>query len=172
MPSRYPFLPILIDMQDIYLNLLSRDKRQEIISSQIDVIRFCAEMHIPLTLLEFEWEGPTIPSIRGEAKKVRERTLFRKNSNDGFDYPPFEEHIHSLAFEGCILLLMGLNGCYCVLTTGKSAIKRGYRIATARNLIGGTYSHSKDNCGDWYRNSGIYEADHISLLDSLINDYK
>ena len=51
---------ILIDMQSGFIDEIEANKRAEIISGQISILKECAEKDIPVIVLEFKTYGETI----------------------------------------------------------------------------------------------------------------
>jgi len=166
---------LLVDMQERFVCQLRKRDRNLIIPRQLEVIRLCAERDIPLVVLEYlvwlqeEYEyfqEPTIPELFAEAQKVRRCKVVSKGRDDGFLETSLKATLESLGASH--LLLMGVNAGGCVLATAGSAVKLGFRVITAGDLIANDRRPSKYDKGDksapWYEKNGVFCQEYLSLL--------
>lgn len=155
---------LLIDMQPFFLYFLEKWRKYFLIENQAAVLRLCAAYDIPVAVLEFKGGGETISCLNEIAKRARRNSTFYKCCDDGFKSPELNETL--LQWSINILLLMGINAPYCVKETAASALRSGYRIATAGDLIG-NMEGDRTEYTSWYMRNGIYRPTYPELLKDL-----
>lgn len=153
---------ILIDMQTGFI----KGGCADMIRAQIEVIRMCAERDVPLVVLEYYGEGKTLPGLEAEISRVKRTTRMTKHWNDGFKGGRLCEHLEELDVQK--LLLMGVNGSFCVLDTATSALNLGYEVATSLDLVTNTSTcvKSKKDMGNvfsWFNRNGILVQESSEL---------
>lgn len=152
---------LLIDMQEEWVERVEPDTRKEIIAGQVDVIRQCSKLNIPLFLLEYVGSGETIKSLREEAAKVPRVQTVRKWHDDGFDRTDLCVRMNKLGAKTA--LLMGINASCCVRSTGMGAINASFGIITAENLIAdGRGCEYDDKQRGWYSRNGTFCKNGVS----------
>lgn len=160
-PVRDYLAVLLIDMQEEWVERVEPATRSEIIAGQVDVIRQCSKLDIPLFVLEYAGEGNTIKILRNEVAKVPRVLTVRKWFDDGFDRTDLCGRMNKLGVETA--LLMGLNASCCVRSTGTGAINASFDIITAENLIAdGRGCEEDDKNIGWYANHGTYCKNGVS----------
>ena len=157
-------IPVLIDMQEKFINCLREGGGHEILIHQVDVICFCAKYDIPLVVLRFNGMGPTLPDLQKEIKKIPRTRDFVKKNQSGFGNIRLGKQLKKWGAN--TLLLMGIYEDNCVKQTAKDAIKKGFKIATSPQLISGPDYPEYDNLL-WYKEKGIFVQDHIELIKLL-----
>ncbi len=163
------YAALLIDMQPSCTRILPKEKRTEIIRAQKDVLRYCRKNDVPTIVLEnIPSRGITISELseiasQGLLYRFMRYKLVRKPRRDGFKNTGLEKILRGLG--ACNLVVMGLIDMTCVMETCKGALRRGFKIQTAEDLIGG----SDEGVGrhKWFIDNGIYFGSHYELLKNL-----
>lgn len=154
---------LLIDMQDHFINT---EEKKNLVPNHISVIRFCAEKNIPVVVLEFSNRGQTTKALREEVNKLPKENVcwLKKYYNDAFCCTKLHKELQSKGIR--TLLLMGINAGYCIYSTGRSAIKHGYKIVTSGDLIAGYIGNKEIHCSnpEWYMRNGVYVDKHTSII--------
>lgn len=165
---------VLVDMQTRFVDNLSPVKRDRIIKEQIKVIHFCAEMALPLFVLEYIGYGQTIDLLKSEIEYVHQVTLLLKDLNDAFSEPRLDAKLADLLVNE--LIITGINASSCVFATARTAFAQGYEITTASTLMAdGDHilnDKSRSTVRDlefverWYRrNTTLYHSANKMLRD-------
>lgn len=161
---------ILIDMQTRFVEHLRTGEAERIIPNQLTALKHCNKTGIPIIVLEYDSRkhssfGKTIAVLRSEAKKNSKGCLIRKEWNSGFVMTGLHSYLESLRVKN--LFLMGINADHCVKQTAKDAIRRGYEIATSKDVISGQERHSKDNSLRWFQANG-HHLDSVTAFTEII----
>lgn len=143
---------LLIDMQTKYIKYLRKGSVNRLLPSQIKVIRQCADLDIPLVILEYINAGPTQPKLMREARRVPRLVVITKQLDNGFSQS--ELHVQLQEWKSKNLLIAGIHAEYCVFRTAEAALQLGYTIVTSPSLIAGKSNHSKDDRIDWFSKNG------------------
>ncbi len=147
------YAALLIDMQPQFLRNVLKDTRKMLLSAQRQILQFCAQERIPTIVLEYVGEGKTVYCLQQKVELVQTHFTINKYDNDGFLTISLDEDLRSL--NATDLIVMGINASYCVKETCDSAIKKSYRLHTARDCIGNC--HCCAVSFDWYvQNSTLY----------------
>lgn len=155
-----PVVAVLIDMQPDFIEGLNEDEVRVIIEAQLAVIEACKAYDIPLIVLEFWCWGTTLPELWDAVRKVPRHFRITKRKDSGFTSNQFTHTLESLRPRK--LLLMGVNASYCVLSTAKGALRRGYEVVTAEDLIADGVAHaSRGKEREWYRRNGTFFAGSV-----------
>jgi nicotinamidase-related amidase len=164
---------LLIDMQPRFLQRLDEIKRENLIAHQMSVIRCCADYDIPVILVEYnitdteydieDNEEPTVEILLKAAEAVPRREKITKKTADAFTYPYLLSHLRYWGVDGVVL--MGVYASYCVRITAESALRKGFKIATAKELIA-DQDGKVDLC--WYRRNGLCFRNSQKLVEALI----
>lgn len=155
----------LIDMQSGFIK--NDAQKIDIVSNQMLVLEFCITKLIPVVVFEYLDQGRTIRNI----------TRLLKNKNNGSIY--FLEKIYDDAFLNPVtdkilkaydidtILLMGVNASYCVYETAKTALAKGYCVATSADLIAG-YNSKRPECRgpSWYKKNTIFFDNHNMIIEA------
>lgn len=153
---------ILVDMQEGFIRNLRYGECDRIIPNQLEILRHCCSVNIPVVVLEFFGFGPTIRTLKKEVKKNPNHRYIKKDYDSGFYRTALHAHLQSLGVKH--IFLMGINADYCVKDTAEDAIKKGYKIITCNEVISGQYHHSHDNSVPWFRANGRYVNAIVTLL--------
>ena len=152
------YTTVLIDMQPRFLRKASRDLKMGLFLAQRRVLRFCAEERIPTVVLEYVGygDGETVPCLQQKVDLIHPHLTLEKTRDDGFVRTSLDQQLKE--WETTDLVVMGVNASYCVKDTCESAIRKGYRIHTARDCI-----HDACMCCtplfSWYeKNSMLYSC--------------
>lgn len=156
---------LLIDMQDDFLEDIKENKREEMISSQLEVLSRCTEHRIPVFVLEYRAHGKTTEVLR---EKVREIPLFyhiTKDFNNGFAYTYLEIILKKLGLD--TLYLMGINAS-CVTATADGALENGFKISTSKKVVAdGGEDGWIERYISLFKEKGTYYEDLESLIRCL-----
>ena len=143
---------LLIDMQTKFVPHIRTGRAKIIIERQIKIIEMSRNENIPIIVLEYIGEGPTIHQLNSELKKNKNVFYLTKIYDSGFTN---ERLCHLLYGIGCKkLLLMGVNAQYYVKATANDAILEGFEIATSKDLISGMSRHARHDDIRWYKKNG------------------
>lgn len=142
---------VLIDMQEDFIRNL-RVGVENLIKNQIKILRNCAMYDIPCAVLEYVGYGSTASVLAEELHSIRRCVTFPKQSNSGFLNFALDPKLK--LWGSSRLLLMGINAEYCVRATAWDAIRNGYEIVTAPELISGRPQDDPNDCINWYRENG------------------
>ena len=145
---------ILIDMQKRFIKRLCSEERRKVIAGQIEMIRECAKQDVPLIVLEYYENGPTIDILAGEIRKVPRRHIMTKYHDNGFSGTELNSLLRELRAER--LILMGINASCCVRDTANQAIKQHYKIITSDDLISDSLFSCLGKDKDWYVANGTF----------------
>lgn len=157
---------IIVDMQEEFLLNKLPEKREDLVRSQIEVLRFCKAHDIPVIVVEFKDRSITIPEIRTALEGMKNRKYIVKKYNDGFEETGLKEVLEGLGARN--IVLMGVNACACVNETAKSALLNGFRVLTSGSLIASD-AVMENNCPEWYKICSIY-LDTVSELKNIIEN--
>jgi nicotinamidase-related amidase len=149
---------MLIDMQRDFVGGLRRGEAERIIPNQIKVLRYAQQHGIPIIVFEFKSHeyGTTVPQIKSALKK--NYVIMEKYSDDAFHLTSLYDDLVQMRTKK--IFIMGINACYCVYETARSAKCNGFEIATSNDVISGLPYHPRDNNMPWYRRNGL-------ILDSI-----
>ena len=160
---------LLIDMQDGFI--LGDPVKLSIIPSQISVLRFSKENNIPVIIFNYEKYGETTEALNEEIKKMGTKNLyfFIKKRNDAFSVLGFDSILKEKGVTK--LFIMGINAGFCIYSTAKTAIEKGYKIITSADVIAGYTSEFRTTeCPgrSWYEENGIFKKDHRQIIEEVI----
>lgn len=156
---------ILIDMQENFLGRIDKKRRTEMIKNQIIIIRLCAQLDIPLFVLEYRQQPKTIEELKEEIAKVPRKCTITKHRDNGFIKTKLAEKLKELNINK--VLLMGVNATACVLRTGAGAIKNGFNIITCNRLIADPDHFPDPNDMSWFKQNGIYKNNLNGIIKTL-----
>ena len=159
---------ILVDMQEGYVENLRDGEKERIIPNQRAVLEYCRVHDIPVIVLEFNTSrrGETIPELLEVAKKNSNFDLLRKNYDDGFLCTDLDSTLKSLGVK--TIFFMGVNACYCVYSTARSTLARGYEIVTSNSVLSGMKHHNSDNDIPWYNSNGTCIDSVDAFIKSIV----
>lgn len=168
---------LLIDMQKQFLNEHSKESKNIIIPSQLEVLDYCAKVDVPVVLVEYSYND-TILVLKDKLRFVPRNKKVVKHHDDAFDDrtgPNLEEVLDS--FDADYLVFMGINANSCVKATASTALTLGYKICTSADLIADCYasglgdiSFSEEIIG-WFKPS-IKKESHKFLAQHAVDFYK
>ena len=154
----------LIDMQTVHVMRLDSAVLYRLIQNQIKIIRVCAELDLPLFVLEADKYGPTLDELAQEIRKVKRCERIIKFYNDGFEGDILHDRLQVFGIKN--FFATGINASYCVHETSRSAVDRGYNLYSADRAI------ADCNCAScrtfekkraWYRRSGVFFPDNFGF---------
>lgn len=158
---------LIVDMQTEFLKDLARGARQILVSAQVQVIGECAERDIPVIVLEFDkrYHGSTVAPIMNALRRVPRVFRLSKDRNDGFTNKDLQTTLEELGIGK--IILMGVNATFCVRETAQSAVRKGYQILTADDLIADGSHISAGKCAPWYEANGTFFPGSLTLAAAL-----
>ena len=132
--SQHPHLAaILIDMQEAFTSELYEQDLNQIISSQLEVIKYGTKTNIPLITVEYLGESQTIKPLMDEIIKVPDAKIFIKKYNNAFENDTLSKYLKNQNITE--LLIMGINAMSCVLQSALRARTNGFKVSTADTVI-------------------------------------
>ncbi len=143
---------ILVDMQKKFVPDIRKGRAEVIIRKQQEVIRACAEKDVPIVVLEYDCCGKTIKALKRELRKVPRVLYLKKYHDSGFIGTVLGELLFT--WNARTLLLMGVNAQCCVRSTASDALRHGFTVVTAPDLISGTEYHDPHDDIRWYQKNG------------------
>lgn len=141
------------------LRFLSKDAKK-MIRTQGEIIYRCGVENVPLYLIRTT-DGLTkkckynpIRPLTDRAVEVKRQYLVTKGYDDSFQGTYLDELLKRE--DVTTLLLMGINSNACVRDTAKTALKKGYKIATGNNLILDYRKEKHAEAVSWFKENGIW----------------
>lgn len=124
---------VLVDMQDEFLDVLNEERRDILIQSNREMLRYCSDNNILIVILEFLGYGATVKEISEVVKYAKRVEIIGKGHDDGFigtqlDNTLKKEYIKNITTGG-------VSACSCVKYTANHAMKNKYGVYTAKQLI-------------------------------------
>lgn len=158
---------ILVDMQAEFLEKIDSIEIRTQIAAQIDVLEACISSDIPLAVLEFKHYGQTDAALRPYIKATPRHAYFTKHYDDGFTNRKLEPKLRAWGVDS--VCMMGVSAAFCVKKTAESALERGFRIVTARQLIASqTYRQEEfRKCIPWFEANGTYSGDYRDIIQMI-----
>jgi len=159
---------LIIDMQPDFLRSIEDSERAKLISSHLKMAKFLVANNIPTVVLEYWDEGSTEREIRDEIDKLPKHKYITKYDDDGFTQRSLHETLRDWKIKD--LIIMGINASFCVKDTAQSAIRKGYSIYTARQLLANqSYEQSffNDDVPLWFESNGVYSSDFRDLCQII-----
>ncbi|MBS3169893.1 cysteine hydrolase [Candidatus Woesearchaeota archaeon] len=161
---------LLIDMQDYFLKDVAEAELEKEIPHQIAVLRYAQQHGLPIYVLELERpqnddRKETTQRLKMVLNDGHYRTIIKREKN-GFQ----KTNLESLLSRGGVeqLVLMGVYASFCVQSTARGAIERGYSIITSPELIAdAAEAEGYYESIDWYERKGKVFATHEKLLEYL-----
>lgn len=152
---------IVVDMQSKFVDALDPIDKGLLLGSQMEVLGTCAKKDIPLFILEHRCtRGGTIETLHEAIATVPRTKVIAKTHNDGFRDTTLQADLKKLGTKS--LIFTGINASYCVMDTAFSALRLGYRMVTAENLIADATCHARLNKSrQWYKENGIHFPKNI-----------
>lgn len=130
---------ILVDMQKRYLPKNSEPK-DRLVHEQIGLLEWAKKNNIGVIVVEYSFMGATIEELRQKlAEFPPDRVEFVPKHTDGaFDHPVSEAKILEIldGWQSDRLIVCGINASYCVHDTTEGALKRGYEVFSANDVLG------------------------------------
>ncbi len=106
--------------------------------------------------------GKTTKKLDKAISKIRGVPYITKTKHDGF---------YSTGLLGILkkksvsdIIFTGIYANSCVKLTAESALKRGFRIYTAKDIIGDTTESDKKEAMDWFAKNGILYGNYKDIL--------
>ncbi len=151
---------LVIDMQEYFVNTV--EYKRELLQSQSHLLAYCKKQDIPAVGIELKSFGPTIEPLRSQIDELPRHDWVTKPGSNAFDRTDLNEILREWRID--TLLLMGVYASLCVLATAGSALKYGFSIITADQLIADNYMGKTSKDVSWYEKNGIYYSDYQALL--------
>ncbi len=86
----------------------------------------------------------------------------QKKHYNGFIETNLESVIRQTGVQG--LLLVGSFAPYCVLSTAREAVEKGYYFLTSAQLLFDYQGDARNGSADWYQKRGVYFERYEDLL--------
>lgn len=162
---------IIVDMQEFFLNNISKQVQDELIKNQQNIIDIGINKDLQFILLEFkaggELRGSTISKLSNKIKNHVKEVIIKDN-NGGFTKTNLDSILKELNIKE--IILMGLNANGCIQDTAIGAINRKYKVITSKGIIASSYRNnltlSKRNEA-WFRNNTLFFDNPKKLVEYL-----
>lgn len=159
---------IVVDMQPGFINTVEINARRQLVSAQQEVLQDISRKGAlsAIVMEDVSQDGEvTDGRIKSsvEAQALRKVYLSKKR-NDAFTNPMVESYLKAWKIRR--IVLMGLYANYCVFETAQSAIDKGFRVHTAKQLIANEESPFV-HFSEWYRENTDFHEDYRSLLPKI-----
>ena len=164
-PNKGKYAMLLIDMQEIFLEDIQRYTKNKQIRSQIKVLKYCSQKDIPVAILEYINYGSTINKLASCLNKVPRKRYLKKDNKNGFTNAELFKQLEKWGVSH--LGLMGIYTSSCVKATGIGAIKNGFSIFTAKQLIAEPKNCKTNKSILWYKAEGKYYDNYKTLLKDI-----
>ncbi len=162
---------LLIDMQAPFLRNIDNYEQKRQLPNILRVLEYAGQHKIPVIVLEYYGEGPTVPILKEKLETLTTEVLYlQKNHNDGFKDTELADLLEERKIK--TVVLMGINATACVKATGEGAIRSGLKIVTSTDLIANppdswiSYENGLEG-SRWYRKYGILARNHQELLRKI-----
>jgi nicotinamidase-related amidase len=116
-------------MQISFLEALSMKELKKITEAQKSVLVYCKEKNIPVIVIEYAGETPTIPELLPPDLNFLSIT---KSHNDAFKGTPLAWLLRKLG--ATTVFLMGIFAGNCVLETAQSSRRKGFAVQTSLDV--------------------------------------
>jgi len=161
------FGAVVVDMQPYFLEEISSSDKSKLFIYQKKILEICAKRDYPIISLEFSPDryGKINEELKSIIKSAPRYNFLEKDIVNGFS--KIEEQIEKWDIDE--LCFMGIYASYCVKETASSAISKGKRILTTRELIANRISKQEefDACIPWFQKNGMHEyTDLVSKITS------
>ncbi|MCR4327606.1 MAG: isochorismatase family protein [Nanoarchaeota archaeon] len=147
---------VVVDMQEEFRKEMQ--PYETLLNSHKKIISFGIENEIPIYFLELKAPyrdlGETIEELKSAVKNYPKKQFIKKNYSNGFNESPLEGELINYSIEN--LIVSGVNKNDCVRATVESAIRKGYKIFTSKDLMnepefGNNFYQKK--CEKYFENS-------------------
>jgi len=163
---------LLIDMQPFLTKYVDDAELGRMVDSQIAVIDFCACNDLPLIAVGYglgslEKDNPKeygmMERLRVAVGRVPRHEFMKKYTDCAFSTKAVDEQLKAWGVGE--IGLMGVYASECVKACALKAVRKGYTIFTAEDLIA-DYSIMtvKGKSEEWYSEKGKYFPNHDALL--------
>ncbi|MBU0756936.1 MAG: isochorismatase family protein [Nanoarchaeota archaeon] len=142
--SNKRFGVIIVDMQYDWIEV---SDEKSMVNNQLEVMDFSNDHDIPVILLSYDVEQPTLKRITDKIDTSKRNFVIVKRDYNGF----IEENMKTLVKELDIdyLFIMGMLTSTCVYATAKGATEEGHSFIIAKDVINKMCSGSAENdCSD------------------------
>ncbi len=154
---------LLVDMQAHFLQYVTREKQEKMIPAQIDVLRFCAKYDLPVAIIEWQWGGETIPELGTNVKNIPRHYNISKNHPNGLTNQNLALLLNKWGVTS--VCLMGAYASGCVRSTAEGALKNGFKIMTADQLIASFNGQGREAYKSWFSENGMFFPEYQHLLE-------
>lgn len=162
---------LIIDMQKYFLQQLPNKVKNELLAHQMHILAFCKKNKIPVIFAKLENDTVSIGAIDTvlmNATKDLVCTVVNKRNNSAFTNTDLDTKLKQNKVSR--LLVMGLNANACIQDTVIAALKRGYKVLAAEEIMASTSRGdlllSRRN-KEWYIKNTQFFNDVTSLIQYL-----
>ncbi len=161
---------MVIDMQDWYLNTWDVAKRNTLIRSQINVLKYGVKNDIPIIGVRMRYELSIIPEILDVIRAAPRFLEYPKIANSAFssdNYSPLDDLIGE-KYGIKKLFMMGINAGSCFIGTARDAVELDYRVATSPELTDNCphpTCESKESVLHWFEKRNGLVSPYTKLIE-------
>ncbi len=155
---------VVVDMQPKYLGDINVVARECLISGIEDLIRSCKRRGLPVAVVEYADSGKTIIKVRRSVTTLprNQRKVITKWHCSAFNGTKLGAFLRSQGVG--TIIVAGVHASYCVRETVDDAIKAGYRVITAPDLIADNPTLSTRAMWKWYGQNTTFYAHSAELI--------
>ena len=139
---------LIVDMQPYFIKELRKGEDDKIIRNQQHVISFCNRNSIPIIVVEYRRYGKALSELTKLAGNAI-AAIIQKEFDGGFSGGELDSILTNLNIKN--IFIVGINACYCILSTTRDALYNGYKVVISEDAISGRCCHPLDNGMPWFR---------------------
>lgn len=160
-------------MQDTFLPKEGshvKDK-DDLIEEILELLTWAHKENVPVLQFEYEGLGATTSKIETYLRQMNRVKKLSKNKDNGFDGKSAVEAVGTLKnWNAHDLIISGVNADYCVRSTAKGALDKGFAVWSAATIVATFSTHEEypaKNWG-WTSNSQFHLYDNLVALFSVV----
>ncbi|MEK6890187.1 MAG: isochorismatase family cysteine hydrolase [Nanoarchaeota archaeon] len=156
---------VVVDMQQAFLDEFTLTERVRLVDNHFDLLEHCKTRDVPVVGLRYGIYGDYYPRLEFKIDEVPRHRHIWKDSNDGFSNPALKEYLEELSIDR--LCITGINAAFCVKSTTRSALDKGFQVATSDDLIGNAIKLKHTPYRDWFKESTTWFNRYQDMLRTL-----
>jgi len=155
---------VVVDMQPKYLDDIPVEAQAGIVAGVADILVAAKKIQMPVALIEYADSGRTIPAVRRLIMTVPRdrRRVITKWHPSAFASTRLDGFLRSQGVN--VLIIAGVHAHCCVRETAGDAVKAGYPVVTAPDLIADNPSISVRETWKWYGQYTTFYAHSAELI--------
>ena len=170
---------VLIDMQDKFFersNNQDTEEVKELVANNKTVLEWGVKNDLPILIFEYDGYGPTTDKLLDVYADHDHKTVI-KYRDGGFAR---ETDSRSEAIQFLVnrhvknLIILGINGPYCVKSTVRGALAAGYEVYTASDIVADVNPHPPTfPDSDWWLTEEAFHSyeNYVELIEFFEDKY-